>query len=175
MGLIIGKGEFPGQPAQSQQLGLLHGPLNLLEVISLVLGAAWLTVQLPLCPCCYTEPCCVLSCRFSGEPTRTVSALFLLLPPPPCPALAEAAWLVPTARFGWKREGGRCFSASPGSQSLASSRGIGSPNSQSMHHAGHSPFQAFLLPRGCQASAGSLAGLVLSPCPVQGFTSSRAG
>lgn len=71
------------------------------------LGAARLTVQLSFSPCCHTEPWCVLSCRFSGEPIRTVSALFLLLPPPPCLALAEAAWLGDV----WLKERGREESA----------------------------------------------------------------
>jgi len=49
-------------------------------------GAAWLAVQPRCSPCCFTKPCCVFSSRFSGEPTRTVSALF-----PPLPSLP--AWV----------------------------------------------------------------------------------
>lgn len=64
-----------------------------------VLGATWLTVQHCCSPCCLTKPCHIFSCRFSVELTRTVSALFLLLPPLPCWGLGEEAQPISAGRF----------------------------------------------------------------------------
>lgn len=132
------------------------------------LGAARLTVQLPFSPCCHTEPCCVLSCRFSGEPTRTVSALFLLLPPPPCLALAEAAWLGDVWLKERRREENAFLlhldpRAWPGAGEWAP------PIPPPCTTQDTAPSKPSSWPRGCQASALSLTGLVLSLCSVQGF------
>lgn len=76
---------------QFQQLGLLP---ELLEVIFRGAGCCLARCSAALLSCS------VLSCRFSGELTRTVSAVFLLLPPPP--SLAPSHWELWLGEGGWK-------------------------------------------------------------------------
>lgn len=90
MVLMVCKGEFPWSSLCSPGSGGFSTAPRALGggfLLMAVLGAAWLTVQLHCSPFSLTKPSCIFSCRFSDELTRMVSALFLPLPPPPCPGL----------------------------------------------------------------------------------------
>ncbi|RLV82459.1 hypothetical protein DV515_00016628 [Chloebia gouldiae] len=137
MGLIIGKGGFPGAASPGGDFPwcwVLPGSL-------------------------FTLLCFVLQIFRRADKNGECSV-------PAAAPLPAWLWLKQSGSFPLRGLAARgSFSASPGLQSLPRGWGMGSPNSPPMPHAGHSPFQALLLPRGCQASAWSLTGLGFTGAP----------